>query len=45
MHIKRHSMKELPETEDAIAQWCRDMFVAKVQNIKVSFSNYLVCEN
>ncbi|XP_023528142.1 1-acyl-sn-glycerol-3-phosphate acyltransferase 2-like [Cucurbita pepo subsp. pepo] len=29
VHIKRHSMKELPETEDAIAQWCRDMFVAK----------------
>ncbi|KAG6607487.1 1-acyl-sn-glycerol-3-phosphate acyltransferase 2, partial [Cucurbita argyrosperma subsp. sororia] len=29
VHIKRHSMKELPETDDAIAQWCRDMFVAK----------------
>ncbi|KAE8651147.1 hypothetical protein Csa_001441 [Cucumis sativus] len=30
VHIKRHSMKELPQSEDAIAQWCRDMFVAKV---------------
>ncbi|XP_004136588.1 1-acyl-sn-glycerol-3-phosphate acyltransferase 2 [Cucumis sativus] len=29
VHIKRHSMKELPQSEDAIAQWCRDMFVAK----------------
>ncbi|XP_057982424.1 1-acyl-sn-glycerol-3-phosphate acyltransferase 2 isoform X2 [Malania oleifera] len=29
VHIKRHLMKELPETEDAVAQWCRDIFVAK----------------
>uniref|UniRef100_A0A5B7BYW7 1-acylglycerol-3-phosphate O-acyltransferase n=1 Tax=Davidia involucrata TaxID=16924 RepID=A0A5B7BYW7_DAVIN len=29
LHIKRHSMQELPETNSGIAQWCRDMFVAK----------------
>ncbi|XP_042491978.1 1-acyl-sn-glycerol-3-phosphate acyltransferase 2 isoform X2 [Macadamia integrifolia] len=29
VHIKRHLMKELPETDDAVAQWCRDIFVAK----------------
>lgn len=30
VHIKRHLMKELPETDEAVAQWCRDIFVAKV---------------
>ncbi|KAK7336589.1 hypothetical protein VNO77_17135 [Canavalia gladiata] len=29
VRIKRHLMKELPETDDAVAQWCRDIFVAK----------------
>ncbi|KAF8398415.1 hypothetical protein HHK36_017342 [Tetracentron sinense] len=29
VHLKRHLMKELPEKEDGIAQWCRDVFVAK----------------
>ncbi|XP_028114843.1 1-acyl-sn-glycerol-3-phosphate acyltransferase 2-like isoform X3 [Camellia sinensis] len=29
VHLKRHLMKDLPETDDAVAQWCRDMFVAK----------------
>ncbi|KAJ4979442.1 hypothetical protein NE237_010222 [Protea cynaroides] len=29
VHIKRHLMKDLPETDDAVAQWCRDIFVAK----------------
>ncbi|GKV25757.1 hypothetical protein SLEP1_g35151 [Rubroshorea leprosula] len=29
IHLKRHSMNELPETDDAVAQWCRDVFVAK----------------
>ncbi|KAF9664712.1 hypothetical protein SADUNF_Sadunf16G0046700 [Salix dunnii] len=29
IHIKRHLMKELPETDDGIAQWCKDVFVAK----------------
>lgn len=24
-------MKDLPETEDAIAQWCKDVFLAKVK--------------
>jgi len=23
-------MKDLPEAEEAVAQWCRDIFVAKV---------------
>ncbi|OIW11446.1 hypothetical protein TanjilG_26812 [Lupinus angustifolius] len=29
VHIKRHLMKELPETDESVAQWCRDVFVAK----------------
>ncbi|GAB2266984.1 1-acyl-sn-glycerol-3-phosphate acyltransferase 2 [Dionaea muscipula] len=29
VHIKRHLMKDLPESDDDVAQWCRDMFVAK----------------
>ncbi|KAL2923709.1 1-acyl-sn-glycerol-3-phosphate acyltransferase 2 [Bienertia sinuspersici] len=29
VHIKRQIMKDLPETDDAVAQWCRDAFVAK----------------
>ncbi|KAL2483102.1 1-acyl-sn-glycerol-3-phosphate acyltransferase 2 [Forsythia ovata] len=29
VHLKRHLMKNLPETDDDVAQWCRDVFVAK----------------
>lgn len=29
VYIKRHNMKDLPEADDAVAQWCRDAFVAK----------------
>ncbi|XP_019154454.1 PREDICTED: 1-acyl-sn-glycerol-3-phosphate acyltransferase 2-like isoform X1 [Ipomoea nil] len=29
IHMKRHMMKDLPENDDDIAQWCRDVFVAK----------------
>ncbi|CAH2080606.1 unnamed protein product, partial [Thlaspi arvense] len=29
VHIKRHLMNELPETNSGISQWCKDMFVAK----------------
>ncbi|CAN1354778.1 1-acyl-sn-glycerol-3-phosphate acyltransferase 3 [Linum perenne] len=29
VHIKRHSMQELPETADGISQWCKDIFIAK----------------
>ncbi|CAL0310054.1 unnamed protein product [Lupinus luteus] len=29
VHIERHLMKELPETDESVAQWCRDIFVAK----------------
>nr|AZM65197.1 lysophospholipid acyltransferase 6 [Vitellaria paradoxa] len=29
VHLKRHSMKDLPETDEAISQWCKDLFVAK----------------
>ncbi|XP_058073593.1 1-acyl-sn-glycerol-3-phosphate acyltransferase PLS1 [Magnolia sinica] len=29
VHMKRHLMKELPQTDDGVAQWCRDIFVAK----------------
>ncbi|CAL5409535.1 unnamed protein product [Camellia sinensis] len=33
VHLKRHLMKDLPETDDAVAQWFRDMFVAKLTSI------------
>lgn len=41
-------MKELPETDDAAAQWCRDVFVAKVYTIEIvtglcSYEIYEVC--
>ncbi|XP_068636792.1 1-acyl-sn-glycerol-3-phosphate acyltransferase PLS1-like [Aristolochia californica] len=29
VHLKRHLMKKLPQTDDEVAQWCRDVFVAK----------------
>ncbi|XP_050138371.1 1-acyl-sn-glycerol-3-phosphate acyltransferase PLS1-like [Malus sylvestris] len=29
VHVKRYSMTELPESDEGIAQWCRDRFVAK----------------
>ncbi|PKA53603.1 1-acyl-sn-glycerol-3-phosphate acyltransferase PLS1 [Apostasia shenzhenica] len=29
IHMKRRPMTELPETEEEIAQWCRDLFVSK----------------
>ncbi|XP_052192391.1 1-acyl-sn-glycerol-3-phosphate acyltransferase PLS1-like [Diospyros lotus] len=29
VHVKRHLMEELPETSSDIADWCRNMFVAK----------------
>ncbi|XP_050244779.1 1-acyl-sn-glycerol-3-phosphate acyltransferase 2 [Quercus robur] len=29
VHIKRHLMKDLPETDEAVAQWCKDIFVVK----------------
>lgn len=29
VHIKRHLMDDLPETEEGIAQWCRDTFICK----------------
>ncbi|KAK6779016.1 hypothetical protein RDI58_025734 [Solanum bulbocastanum] len=29
VHIKRHEMKDLPENDEATAQWCRDIFLAK----------------
>ncbi|XP_074321322.1 1-acyl-sn-glycerol-3-phosphate acyltransferase 2-like isoform X2 [Silene latifolia] len=29
VHLKRHLMHELPETDDAIAQWCKDVFTDK----------------
>ncbi|KAK9682992.1 hypothetical protein RND81_10G111200 [Saponaria officinalis] len=29
VHITRHKFKDLPETDEAVAQWCRDAFVAK----------------
>ncbi|KAG1367020.1 putative 1-acyl-sn-glycerol-3-phosphate acyltransferase PLS1 [Cocos nucifera] len=29
VHMKRHSMNDLPRTDDGVAQWCREKFVAK----------------
>ncbi|XVF47400.1 hypothetical protein PTKIN_Ptkin03bG0106000 [Pterospermum kingtungense] len=29
VHIKRYSTKELPESDEGIAQWCRNRFIAK----------------
>ncbi|KAJ8510334.1 hypothetical protein OPV22_000768 [Ensete ventricosum] len=29
VHIKRHEMTDLPETDEGVAQWCKDIFVAK----------------
>ncbi|XP_042467958.1 1-acyl-sn-glycerol-3-phosphate acyltransferase PLS1-like [Zingiber officinale] len=29
VHIKRYAATDLPETDDGLAQWCRDIFVAK----------------
>ncbi|XP_022154309.1 1-acyl-sn-glycerol-3-phosphate acyltransferase 3 [Momordica charantia] len=29
LQVKRHEMKELPETADGISQWCKDLFVTK----------------
>ncbi|CAK8571241.1 unnamed protein product [Lathyrus sativus] len=29
VHVKRHLMKDLPEADEDVAQWCRDIFVAK----------------
>lgn len=28
--MKRHLMKDLPKTDAAVAQWCKDAFLAKV---------------
>ncbi|GMQ00759.1 hypothetical protein CsSME_00047698 [Camellia sinensis var. sinensis] len=32
VHVRRHLMNELPETNSGVAQWCRDMFVSKVMD-------------
>ncbi|WOL11676.1 1-acyl-sn-glycerol-3-phosphate acyltransferase PLS1-like [Canna indica] len=29
VHMKRHEMTELPESDEGVAQWCKDIFVAK----------------
>ncbi|XP_071686608.1 1-acyl-sn-glycerol-3-phosphate acyltransferase 2-like [Rutidosis leptorrhynchoides] len=29
VRVKRHLMKDLPESDEAVAQWCKDIFVAK----------------
>ncbi|KAK9125964.1 hypothetical protein Scep_014810 [Stephania cephalantha] len=41
VHIKRHSMKELPETDDGVAQWCRDVFIAKACTMGLLFDDLL----
>lgn len=37
VQIKRQKMVELPETDDGIAQWCKDTFVAKVSQERTYF--------
>lgn len=37
--LERHSMQELPETADGIAQWCKDAFVTKDAVLEKYFSN------
>lgn len=29
IRIKRYSMTELPQTDDGVAQWCKDLYVEK----------------
>ncbi|KAH6826102.1 lysophosphatidyl acyltransferase 2 [Perilla frutescens var. hirtella] len=29
VHLKRHLIRDLPETDDDVAQWCKNAFVAK----------------
>ncbi|KAH9310146.1 hypothetical protein KI387_038057 [Taxus chinensis] len=29
VHIKRHPMTELPNIDEGVAQWCKDVFIAK----------------
>ena len=47
LHIKRHLMKDLPESEDDIAQWCKDIFVEKVVILKFvlydEIEKYVLC--
>lgn len=31
MRVERRLMQELPEDESGIAQWCKDVFVVKVE--------------
>ncbi|KAL0853529.1 hypothetical protein Bca101_058681 [Brassica carinata] len=38
LQMKRYQMSQLPEAADGIAQWCRDLFVAK----DVQLENYLM---
>ncbi|KAG6517608.1 hypothetical protein ZIOFF_021004 [Zingiber officinale] len=38
VHIKRYAVTDLPETDDGLAQWCRDIFVAKAYFSSFMFS-------
>ncbi|CAK7331006.1 unnamed protein product [Dovyalis caffra] len=38
VQIQRHSMQELPETADGIAQWCKDAFVTKDALLEKDFA-------
>ncbi|XP_039114430.1 1-acyl-sn-glycerol-3-phosphate acyltransferase PLS1-like [Dioscorea cayenensis subsp. rotundata] len=29
LHLKRHSMNELPDSDDGIAEWCKNIFISK----------------
>lgn len=35
--VTRHLMKDLPESDEAVAQWCKDIFVAKVHLLNFNF--------
>lgn len=40
VHLKRREMNDLPETDDAIAQWCRDTFVEKDKLLDQHIANH-----
>lgn len=38
LQLRRHKMSDLPETDDGIAQWCRDLFITKDAQLETYFT-------
>ncbi|GMP42814.1 hypothetical protein CsSME_00012421 [Camellia sinensis var. sinensis] len=38
VHLKRHLMKDFPETDDTVAQWCRDILRASMKGFLDAFN-------